>query len=51
MKFVVVPTYDIDLEDWNMDCINKVVQTYGNVSRGIALWLQHLQGKEPEEIE
>ena len=51
MKLVSAPTYDIDLEDWDMDRINKVAKTYGKVSRGIALRLQHLRGEEPEEIQ
>ena len=39
MKLVLAPTYDFDLEDWDMDCINKVAKTYVKVSRGIAFWL------------
>ena len=34
-----------------MDCINKVTQTFGKVSRGIHLRLQHLLGKKLEEIQ
>ena len=37
MKLVSALTYDIDLEDWDIDHINKVAKTYGKVSRGIAL--------------
>ena len=51
MKLVLAPTYDIYLEDWDMDCINKVAQTYGRVSRVVALRLRHLRGEEPEEIQ
>ena len=51
MKLVSAPTYDIYLEDWDMDRINKVAQTFGKVSRGIHLRLQHLQGEEQEEIQ
>ena len=51
MKLVSTPTYNIDLEDWDMDRINKVAKSYGKVSRGIIIWLQHLQGEEPEEIQ
>ena len=42
MKLVSAPTYDIYLEDWDIDCINKVAQTYGKISRVVALWLRHL---------
>ena len=51
MKLVSAPTYDIYLEDWDMDRINKVAQTYGRVSRVVALRLRHLRGEEPEEIQ
>ena len=51
MKLVSAPTYDIDLEDWDMDRINKVAKTFGKASRGIHLRLQHLRGEEPEEIQ
>ena len=51
MKLVLAPTYDIYLEDWDMDCINKVAQTYGRVFRIVALRLQHLRGEKPEEIQ
>ncbi len=51
MKLVSAPTYDIYLEDWDMDRINKVTQTYDRVSRVVALRLQHLRGEEPEEIQ
>ena len=39
MKLVSALTYDIDLEDWDIDCINKVAKTYSKVSKGIHLWL------------
>lgn len=42
MKLISTLTYDIDLEDWNINHINNVVKTYGKVSKSIALWLQHL---------
>ena len=51
MKLVLAPRYDIDLEDWDLDRINKVSRTYGKISRDIALRLQHLRGEEPEEIQ
>ena len=37
MKLVSAPTYDIYLENQDMDYINKVVQTFGKVSRDIHL--------------
>ena len=51
MKLISALTYDIDLENWDMDCINKVAKTFGKISRGIHLWLQYLRGEEPEEIQ
>lgn len=51
MKLVLTSTYDIDLEDWDMDYINNIAKTYGKVSKSIALWLQYLRGKESEEIQ
>ena len=51
MKLVLTPTYNIYLKDWDIDCINKVAQTFGKVSRGIHFQLQYLQGKKPEEIQ
>ena len=51
IKLVLAPTYDIDLEHWDMDRINKVAKTYGRVSRGIHHRLQHLRGEELEEIQ
>lgn len=42
--------YNINLEDWNIDCINNIAITYDKVFKGITLWLQYLQGKEPEKI-
>ena len=42
IKLVSAPTYDIDLEDWDINRINKVAKTYGRVSRGIHLRLQYL---------
>ncbi len=43
--------YNIYLEDWDIDCINKVAQTFDEVFRGIHLQLQYLQGNNPEEIQ
>ena len=34
-----------------MDRIDKVAKTFGKISRGIHLRLQHLRGEEPEEIQ
>ena len=42
MKLVSVPTYDIDLEDWDIHCIKKVENTYNKVSKGIQLQKQEL---------
>lgn len=51
MKFGLAPIYNINLEDWDIDCINKVAKTYSKISRGITFWLQYLQSKKPEKIE
>ena len=51
MKLVSAAKFDTKLKDWDMDRIEDVQNTYGKVSRGIALRLQHLRGKEPEEIQ
>ena len=51
MKLILALTYDIDLEDWDIDCINKVAKIYDKISRYIVLWLRHLQGKKPEKIQ
>ena len=51
MKLVLAPIYNIDLENWDLDYINKVFKTYSKISRGIALWLQYLQGEKPGEKE
>ena len=37
MKFILALMYNIDLEDWDMDFINKVAKTYKKVSKDIAL--------------
>ena len=50
MKLLSTPIYDIDLENWDIDHINKDAKTYGKVSKGIALRLQHLRGEELKEI-
>ena len=39
MKLVLALMYDIYLEDWDMDYINKVFQTYDRVSRIVVFWL------------
>lgn len=35
MKLVLAPMYDIDLEDWDIDCLDKVDKTFSKVSRDI----------------
>lgn len=50
MKLIIAPTYDINLKDWDINYINKVATIFDKVSKSIALWLQHLQSKEPMEI-
>ena len=50
MKLVSAPTYDIDLEDWDIDRINKIAKTYGRVFRGIHLQIQYLRDEEPKKI-
>lgn len=37
MKLVLALIYDINLEDWDIDYINKVDQTFDKVFKGIAL--------------
>lgn len=37
MKLVLALTYNINLEDWNMDYINNVAKTYNKISRNFAL--------------
>ena len=37
MKLILALMYDIYLEDWDMDHINKVAQTFGKVSKSIYL--------------
>ncbi len=39
IKLVLAPTYDIYLENWDIDHINKVAKTFGRVSRSIHLRL------------
>ena len=51
MKLVSTLIYDIYLENWVMDCISKIAQTFDKASRDIHLWLQYLQGKEIKEIQ
>lgn len=42
MKLVSALIYDIDVQNWDMDCINKVTKTFEKVSKGIVLQLQYL---------
>lgn len=42
--------YDIDPEDQDIDCINKVTKTYGKIFKGISFWLYYLQDKKQEKI-
>ena len=51
MKLVSATKFDSKLKDWDMDRIEDVQNTYGKVSKGIFLRLQHLRGEEPEEIQ
>lgn len=37
MNLISTPKYDIDLKDWDMDCIKEVGKTYSKVSRSIHL--------------
>lgn len=37
MKLVLALTYNINLKDWKINCINKVDKTYNKISRNIAL--------------
>lgn len=39
MKFILALNYNIDLEDWNINCINKVAKTFDKVFKGIHLQL------------
>lgn len=39
MRLVLTPIYNINLENWDIDCINKVIKTYNKVSKDISLWL------------
>lgn len=50
MKLISILTYNMDLEVWDIDCINNIAKTYNKVSKGITLQLQHLQDEELEEI-
>lgn len=50
MKLVSTLIYDIDLEDLDIDCINKVVIINSKISKDIHLQIQHLLGNELEEI-
>lgn len=51
MKLISTPTYDIYLEDQDINCINKFTQTYSRVFRVVAFRLQYLEGKKQVEIQ
>lgn len=51
IKLILALTYDINLEDWDMNYIDKVAKTFDKVSSGIFLWVHHLQGNKLEEIQ
>ena len=36
MKLVLAPRYDVNLKDWNMNCINLVAKSYDKISRVVA---------------
>ena len=42
MKLIMALTYDINLKDWDIDCINKIAKTYGIIFKDITLWLKYL---------
>lgn len=42
MKLVLAPMYNIDLENWDIYCIDKIAKLFDKVSKGIHLWLQYL---------
>ncbi len=46
MKLILAPTYDIDLKNWDINCINNIVITFGKISKGIHLQLQYLQANK-----
>lgn len=48
MKFFSALTYDINLDNRNIDCINQVTKTFGKVFRGIYLQLVYPQDKLEE---
>lgn len=39
IKLVLTSTYKINLEDWDMNDINKIAKTHSKVSGNITLWL------------
>lgn len=39
MKLVLAPMYNINLEDWDIGCIDKVAKLFGKISKDIHLWL------------
>lgn len=51
MKLVLSLKYDINLKDWNMDCIKDVRKIFDKVSKGIHLRLQYLFSNKPEKIQ
>ena len=51
MKLVSEPRYNINIKNWDMNCINLVVQSYNKVYRVVGHQLGHLEGEELEEIQ
>lgn len=46
MKLILASIYNINLEDMDIDCINKVAKIYCKVFKSLVLQLQHLQSKK-----
>lgn len=46
MKLISASIYNINLEDMDIDCINKVAKIYCKVFKSLVLQLQHLQSKK-----
>lgn len=51
MQLVAALTYDINLENWDINRINIIAKTYNKVFGGIVFRLQHLQGEKLEKIQ
>ncbi len=51
MKLISNPIYNLNLEDWDMNYIDKVAKTFDKISKGIYLQLQHLQSNKLKEIQ